>query len=62
MIKTMVKTVYAYRVAGIRVNICELERQVAWRQGRLNTLKQLLSEFRTAPIVEVLGNDASIPS
>jgi uncharacterized protein involved in exopolysaccharide biosynthesis len=40
-------TVEADRIAGIRDQIATLTREVAWREGRLETLKEILAEFRT---------------
>ena len=60
LITALRTTCEAYRIMGLRQDIERHTRQVAWREGRLETLKQALAEFLTAPIPGVIDGDTSV--
>lgn len=43
-------TCEAGRILGIRTEIDTLMKSVAWREGRLENLKEILAEMRTIPL------------
>ena len=43
-------TFEAHRIPKIRDDVETIHRQIEWRMGRLETLKEILAEFRTLPL------------
>ena len=40
-------TMEAFRIEGLRAKVESMHHQIEWRSGRLDTLKEVLSEIRT---------------
>ena len=40
-------TMEAFRIEGLRAKVETMHRQIEWRSGRLETLKEVLAELRT---------------
>lgn len=38
------------RIPGLRADCDRMSNEVAWREGRLDTLKEILAEYRTLPL------------
>jgi hypothetical protein len=51
------ETCEASRIPGLRSNITTLANEVAWREGRIETLKEVLAEFRTAPLPGIIPDN-----
>lgn len=52
----------ASRIPGLRADCERMSNEVTWREGRLNTLKEILSEFRTLPLPFNKLNELDVPA
>lgn len=43
-------TMEASRITGLRADVETMHREVEWRSGRLETLKEILAELKTLPL------------
>lgn len=55
-------TCEASRIPGLRADCEHMQREVAWREGRLETLKEILAEFRTMPLQFNKLNELDVPA
>lgn len=55
-------TCEASRIPGLRADCDRMSNEVAWREGRLDTLKEILAEFRTLELPFNKLNELDIPA
>jgi predicted RNase H-like nuclease (RuvC/YqgF family) len=51
-----------HRIEGLNERVLRFEKQISWRNGRLETLKDRLAEMRTMTLPGVDAGDGSVAS